>query len=176
MTRDAARQATQIEAAIAAAQAEAARAQATAPGAPAQAGQPSGIRITTAEGQTIVIDRDMIREAIAGTREPPPPPPLPRDLGPPDSIVAVIIVSILAATAVLFPVARALGRRINGKPAVSALQTSDVTMRLERIENAVESMAVEVERISEGQRFTTKLLSERPAEALLVPRGMSDAR
>ena len=33
--------------------------------------------------------------------------------------------------------------------------------RLERIEAAVESIALEVERISEGQRFTTKLLSER---------------
>ena len=32
--------------------------------------------------------------------------------------------------------------------------------RLRRIENAVESVAVEVERISENQRFTTKLLSE----------------
>jgi hypothetical protein len=33
--------------------------------------------------------------------------------------------------------------------------------RLERMEQAIDSIAVEVERISEGQRFTTKLLSER---------------
>ena len=33
--------------------------------------------------------------------------------------------------------------------------------RLERVEQAVESIAVEVERISEGQRYVTKLLSER---------------
>jgi hypothetical protein len=32
--------------------------------------------------------------------------------------------------------------------------------RLARIEQAVEAIALEVERISEGQRFTTKLLSE----------------
>ena len=31
----------------------------------------------------------------------------------------------------------------------------------ERLEQAVEAIAIEVERISEGQRFTTKLLSER---------------
>ncbi|HEY8164356.1 MAG TPA: hypothetical protein VIF83_02280 [Gemmatimonadaceae bacterium] len=36
----------------------------------------------------------------------------------------------------------------------------EVVNRLERIEQAVEAIAVEVERISEGQRFTTKLLSE----------------
>ena len=33
--------------------------------------------------------------------------------------------------------------------------------RLARIETAIEAMAVEVERISEGQRFTSKLLADR---------------
>ncbi|HEX8850048.1 MAG TPA: hypothetical protein VF761_10995 [Gemmatimonadaceae bacterium] len=36
--------------------------------------------------------------------------------------------------------------------------------RLRRIEEAVDAIAVEVERISEGQRFTTKLLAERVPE------------
>jgi hypothetical protein len=35
--------------------------------------------------------------------------------------------------------------------------------RMSRLEQAVEAIALEVERISEGQRFTTKLLSERAA-------------
>jgi hypothetical protein len=35
--------------------------------------------------------------------------------------------------------------------------------RMTRLEQAVEAIALEVERISEGQRFTTKLLSERAA-------------
>ena len=34
--------------------------------------------------------------------------------------------------------------------------------RLARIEQAVDAIALEVERISEGQRFTTRLLSEQP--------------
>ncbi len=33
--------------------------------------------------------------------------------------------------------------------------------RLARIEHAVEAMAVEIERISEGQRFVTRLLADR---------------
>jgi hypothetical protein len=41
----------------------------------------------------------------------------------------------------------------------------DVSARLERMEQSIETVALEVERISEGQRFTTKLLSD-----------MSDAR
>ena len=42
-----------------------------------------------------------------------------------------------------------------------ALPSRDTTDRLTRIESAVEAMSVEVERISEGQRFVTKVLSER---------------
>jgi len=54
----------------------------------------------------------------------------------------------------------------------------DSTERLERIEQAVDAIAIEVERVSEGQRFVTRLLSERapaigaaPAEAVPVPVG-----
>ncbi|HYW49433.1 MAG TPA: hypothetical protein VE861_02440 [Gemmatimonadaceae bacterium] len=36
----------------------------------------------------------------------------------------------------------------------------DIAARLDRIEAIVESVAIEVERLSEGQRFTTRLLSE----------------
>ena len=37
----------------------------------------------------------------------------------------------------------------------------EVAERLNRIETAVDSTALEVERIAEGQRFTTRLLAER---------------
>jgi hypothetical protein len=37
---------------------------------------------------------------------------------------------------------------------------AESTQRLERIEQAIEAVAIEVERISEGQRFVTRLLSE----------------
>ena len=43
-------------------------------------------------------------------------------------------------------------------------RTRDVVVddeRMTRLEQAVESIALEVERISEGQRFTTKLLADR---------------
>jgi hypothetical protein len=33
--------------------------------------------------------------------------------------------------------------------------------RLERVEQAVEAIVIEIERVSEGQRFVTKLLNER---------------
>jgi len=73
-----------------------------------------------------------------------------------------ILGSLTIIGAVLFPIARALGRRIEGKPQVAQIPAG-TDARLDRIEHAVEAIAVEVERISEGQRFTTKLLAERAA-------------
>jgi hypothetical protein len=44
----------------------------------------------------------------------------------------------------------------------SPRQTTAITdARFERMEQTVESIAIEMERVSEGQRFVTKLLSER---------------
>jgi len=51
----------------------------------------------------------------------------------------------------------------------------DASMRLERIELAIEAMAIEVERISEGQRFVTKLLAERSKDAPALGVGRHDA-
>jgi hypothetical protein len=57
------------------------------------------------------------------------------------------------------PLARAYSRRMDAESRNPRLPT-EVTERLERMEHALDSVALEVERISEGQRFTTKLLSE----------------
>jgi hypothetical protein len=73
-----------------------------------------------------------------------------------------ILGSLTIIGAVLFPIARALGRRIEGKAQAPQVMAS-TDARLDRIEHAVEAIAVEVERISEGQRFTTKLLADRSA-------------
>ncbi|HEV7838266.1 MAG TPA: hypothetical protein VGO75_09405 [Gemmatimonadaceae bacterium] len=66
-------------------------------------------------------------------------------------------------TAIIFaigiPLAKAYSRKIDAD-ARNPRIPSEVADRLERIERAIDAMAVEVERISEGQRFTTKLLSE----------------
>jgi|SRR5205085_9072272 len=67
------------------------------------------------------------------------------------------------ATAIIcsigIPVARAYARRMDSE-SKNPRVPPEVTSRLERIEQSLDAVAVEVERISEGQRFTTKLLSE----------------
>jgi hypothetical protein len=47
----------------------------------------------------------------------------------------------------------------------SALLLDEMGQRLARIEQAVDATAVEVERISEAQRFTTKLLVDKGHQA-----------
>jgi hypothetical protein len=83
----------------------------------------------------------------------------------------VLIVSVIFGTTalVLFPLMRAWARRIEGRGPAPASLPPDVADRLERIERAVESIAVEVERISEGQRFVTKVLADRGEIPRLPP-------
>lgn len=66
----------------------------------------------------------------------------------------------------------AFGKRLQRRESLSRVNpaTDD---RLERIEQAVDAMAVEVERIAEGQRFVTKLLADKAPERVGVPRGNS---
>lgn len=49
------------------------------------------------------------------------------------------------------------GKTIVNAPSPELLQPTE--QRLERLEQATEAIALEVERIAEGQRFVTKLLS-----------------
>lgn len=53
----------------------------------------------------------------------------------------------------------AMSNRRRGEAGASGLVMDEA--RMARLEQAVESIALEVERISEGQRFTTRLLAER---------------
>jgi hypothetical protein len=61
----------------------------------------------------------------------------------------------------VFAIRRFFGWRRRGKrPAAAPRAGDDTTLRLERLENGVDAIAIEIERVSEGQRFVTKLLSD----------------
>ena len=93
------------------------------------------------------------------------PPPLPISRRQEQMLFVGFLVVVMAAVAILRPLMVALGRRFERSPRHEELASSASAARLERIEQAVEAMAVEIERISEGQRFTTRLLTNRaPAE------------
>lgn len=75
----------------------------------------------------------------------------------------VVAISIVSVIFVLGPLAigfaLTLLRRSARRPIPSAALT-ETAQRLERLEGAIDAIAVEIERISEGQRFVTRLLSE----------------
>ena len=76
--------------------------------------------------------------------------------GPPDEILIVFTIFVL------MPIAIAYARRIWRKGAtVVAPIPKDITDRLEAMGQAVESIAIEVERIGEGQRFLTRVMSDK---------------
>jgi hypothetical protein len=80
-------------------------------------------------------------------------------LGPGQTLALsiVFVIFVLGPLAVGF--SRILFKR-SAKPAPPPAIFNETAQRLERLEGAVDTIAVEIERISEGQRFVTKLLSD----------------
>jgi hypothetical protein len=83
----------------------------------------------------------------------------------PGELIPIVLFIMMGVTAVGWPIARALARKMD-RESLQPKIPLELQGRLERMELALDSIAVEVERISEGQRFTTKLLSDRQQQAL----------
>ena len=81
----------------------------------------------------------------------------------------VIIVPVVFAIPAIVLLARMSFRHKEKMASLRAgPERSDLEDRLERIEQAVDTIAIEMERIGEGQRFVTKLLAERPSQQQLA--------
>ena len=81
----------------------------------------------------------------------------------------IIISGTIVTLAVMVPLVRAVVRSIDARIRREAVQPPEMMQRLAAIESAVESIAVEVERISENQRFTTRLLAGRDGQEHAAP-------
>ena len=71
-----------------------------------------------------------------------------------------------------YPIVRLITKWLEPKP-VPPRELGAINGRLERIEAAVDAIAVEVERISESQRFTARLQSGEGTSRLAGPSGPS---
>jgi hypothetical protein len=93
----------------------------------------------------------------------------PRDVQnmiPPQVVdMSIAFFMMVAFIVVGFPIARAFGRRIDRRSQVAALDSGTME-QLQRIEQAVDAMSIEVERISESQRFMARLQHDASAHAL----------
>jgi hypothetical protein len=87
-------------------------------------------------------------------------------------VVAVVVIVAITTTFRFVVTTIFGGRRLDrsGDPPTSSLNDA----RLSRLEHAVDAIALEVERISEGQRFTTNLLSEQARQTNKLGRELSN--
>lgn len=132
-----------------------------------------GTRIVTPDGREIRVGPEGIiaaprvpGEEVVGVPR--------RDEIPPQVVPMVgTIFGTVAATIIFFPIARAWARRMDRK---AVAPSPELTNRLERIEQAVDAIAVEVERVSEAQRYSARLLTERlPDGAAVAGQRLTDA-
>ena len=82
-------------------------------------------------------------------------------------IAIVVDMALACGTAIMISLIATWGRaraRKAAGPDVSRFES-----QIQALQQSVDTIAVEVERISEGQRFTTKLLSERTGERISTP-------
>lgn len=71
----------------------------------------------------------------------------------------VIFAAVVICFMMSVPLAIGLMKRINRQDERRSLPAADIIARLERMEQGMEAIGTEVERVSEGQRFTTRLLN-----------------
>lgn len=142
--------------------------------------QATDARIANLEQQIAQADLAVAKAAAVPGAVVEPPPPVRNNSDVTEGVTAVAIVFTLF---VLFPMALAYSRRLWKRGAtVIAPVPPEVTERLEQMGQAVESIAVEVERIGEGQRFLTRVMSEQSrslgagaAQSIPVPQGQKVA-
>ena len=78
--------------------------------------------------------------------------------------VVIALIGVLSGVGVLaaaFAGAYFMGKSRAQQDTMRSGRDPELSQRLARVEQIVEATALEIERISEGQRFTTKLLSDR---------------
>jgi len=73
----------------------------------------------------------------------------------------LVFLGLMTTLGVVAKIVLSLIQRRRGNPQPEQRTLDEIAARLARLEQLTESTALEVERIGEGQRFTTKLLGER---------------
>ena len=116
-------------------------------------------RIVGLDQQIATADQQVAQAAaVPGATYEPPRPIVPRN-GPPEEAWFLGGMFIFL---VLMPLAIAQARRLWTRPAAAPAvgMPAELTDRLNRLEQAVDAVAVELERVGEGQRYVTRVFTE----------------
>jgi hypothetical protein len=131
-------------------------------------------RLAEVDNRIVNIEREISRNAalmnrapadalLAGTNARPDPAMIANKLAN-DIVPIVAIISMFVFAPIAFSIARFFWRRSSG-PAKVAAPDHATQQKLEHLQQAVDTIAIEIERISEGQRFVTRLLNDRALPA-----------
>jgi hypothetical protein len=93
-------------------------------------------------------------------------------MGPEVSAFAQVAVITVLLAGALSAIVVGLVRGLSAKPKPRGIGEPQ-NLQLEQLQQSVDAIAVEVERIAEAQRFSAKLLAERAAPAALTRSGSS---
>lgn len=100
-------------------------------------------------------------------------PPFTPTIPPQVEDISIAFFVMIAVIVVGLPLMRAIARRIDrGTPVAPPIQR-EVRDQLQQISQSVDAIAIEVERISEGQRFTTRLLADKRPDITVMTPGAS---
>jgi hypothetical protein len=87
-----------------------------------------------------------------------------------ENTMVIAVVGITVNGLVIAILGRAwLARRQPPPPPIPHEQLENIEMRLVQLQHAVDDVAIEMERVAEGQRFTAKLLAERTSDSTSPP-------
>jgi hypothetical protein len=78
-----------------------------------------------------------------------------------ENTMVIAVAGIIVNGLVIAILGRAWLSRRQPPPSVPHEQLENIEMRLVQLQQAVDDVAIEMERVAEGQRFTVKLLAER---------------
>lgn len=155
------------------------------PPVPPRAGAPTGATPTAPPGQSIrdeirtQIQTD-VRNAVQGARDAAtaagqsgqpvtiqqPPYSRNNDIPPEVIPLAGIGMTLILGIVLGFPIVRLITRVIERRTDKGLLRADDVNVQIRALQQSIDAMAIELERISESQRFQSKLMAERERASL----------
>ena len=99
------------------------------------------------------------------------PPDFVRNAVPQGAVdISIAMFVTIAIIIVGLPIARALGRRMDRRSDSLASGAANLAPQIAQLQDSIDAMAIELERVTEGQRFQNKLLAGKAEEPVKLPR------
>lgn len=81
----------------------------------------------------------------------------------PNEVVPIVGMSLAMVVTIFigWPIARAIARRMDSRALAGTVQAKDLQPQIRQLQESIDAMAIELERLGEAQRYQSKLLAER---------------